>query len=105
MWPRSGALPALSWLKKFWYVPEFPFGPVCTFTWMPGLALFHSSTTFWISGTQEVNVNVTGPLDGTQLAVPGVPVAESSPPEEQAVNARVPTRMAATERMRMIPPS
>jgi len=35
---------------------------------MLGLALFQMSTAFWMSGTHEVKVRVTGPLDGAQLA-------------------------------------
>jgi hypothetical protein len=54
-----------------------------------------------MSGTQEVKVSLTGPLEGAQLAVdpPEVlPPEEESPPEEQAAIDRAEARMSATER-------
>src|SRR5215207_6158123 len=92
IWPRSGALPASSWLKKFWYVPELPFGPVCTSTWMSGFASFQVATTSSIPGIHEVNSSVTGPSLGVQSA------DAASPPllDEHPASANVPTSTAAT---------
>src|SRR5215204_4907484 len=93
IWPRSGALPASSWLKKFWYVPELPFGPVCTSTWMSGFASFQVATTSSIPGIQEVNSSVTGRSRGVQSA------DAASPPvldAEHPASANVPTSTAAT---------
>ena len=84
-------------------MPPLPFGPVCTLTWMFGLAWFQMSTTFWMSGTQEVKFSVTVPLDGAQpaaVAVEESPEDEDDEFDEQAVIERVDkSRIARVRRM------
>lgn len=53
IWPRSGALSALSALDRFWYVPAFPDGVVLSVTWMSGFSPFQTSTAFCMPGTQD----------------------------------------------------
>ncbi len=99
-WPMSGACFALSWLKKFWYVPLLPFATMETLTWMSGLALFQMATTLSMLGTQVVKSSVTLPLDGLQLAeAESEPLPEPLPPLLQPARATVAaTARAATLR-------
>src|SRR6478736_3753516 len=85
IWPRSGALPAASWLKKLLYVPPLPLGPVCTLTWMSGFSSFHIATTSSMPGIHDVKSSVTLPSDGAQDAASAVlPPSPPDPPEHPA---------------------
>ncbi len=93
-------MPASSWLKKFWYVPALPDGPVCTSTWMSGLASFQIATASSMPGIQDVNVRVTSPSDGSQAAA-SLPLP-LSPPAEHAAIVRATVAITATPAARFM---